>query len=112
MKNIKNYHVYQYKYRGIHIYDIYRESKGQKVFLDTKVHLVSWDCQEREAYQALKDIKEEEETPEDQVLKDPPASKVSEDYRESAVQLDHQVNRVMQVIQDLLVLQESPERQE
>jgi hypothetical protein len=89
-----------------------RENKGQKVFLDTKVHLVSWDCQEREAYQVLKDIKEEEETPEDQVLKDPPASKASEDYRESAVQLDHQVSRVMQVIQDLLVLQESPEQQE
>ena len=82
------------------------------MFLDTKVRLVLWACQEREEYQVLKGIKEEEVTLEDQVPKDPPVSKASEDYRESAVRLDHQVNRVMQVIQDLLVLQESPEQQE
>ena len=82
------------------------------MFLDTKVRLVLWACQEREEYQVLKGIKEEEVILEDQVLKDPRVSKASEDYKESAVQLDHQVNRVMQVTQDLLVLQESPERQE
>ena len=82
------------------------------MFLDTKVRLVLWACQEREEYQVLKGIKEEEVTLEDLVLKDPPVSKASEDYRESAVQLDHQVNLVMQEIQDLLVLQENPEQQE
>ena len=82
------------------------------MFLDTKVRLVLWACQEREEYQVLKGIKEEEVTLEDQVPKDPPVSKASEDYRESADQLDHQVNLVMQEIQDLLVLQENPEQQE
>ena len=91
---------------------IYRENKDQRVFLAIKVRLVLWVCQEREEYQVLKGIKEEEVILEDQVLKDPRVSKASEDYRESAVQLDHQVNRVMLVIQDLLALQESPEQQE
>ena len=94
------------------IIHFHRENKGQKAFLDTKVRLVLWVCQEREEYQVLKGIKEEEVTLEDQVPKDPPVSRASEDYRESAVQLDHQVNLVMQEIQDLLVLQENPEQQE
>ena len=94
------------------IIHFYRENKGQRVFLDTKVRLVLWACQEREEYQVLKGIKEEEAILEDQVLKDPRVSKVSEDYRESVVRLDHQVSLVMQEIQDLLVLQENPEQQE
>ena len=96
----------------MNIIHFHRENKGQRVFPDTKVRLVLWVCQEREEYQVLKGIKEEEVILEDQVLKDPRVSKASEDYRESAVQLDHQVNRVMLVIQDLLALQESPEQQE
>ena len=94
------------------IIHFHRENKGQKVFLDTKVRLVLWVCQEREEYQALKGTKEEEVTLEDLVLKDPPVSKASEDYRESVVRLDHLVNRVMQATPDLLVLQENPEQQE
>ena len=94
------------------IIHIYRANKGQKVSLDTKVRLVLWACQEREECQVLKGTREEEVTLEDQVPKDPPVSRASEDYRESAVQLDHQVNLVMQEIQDLLVLQENPEQQE
>ena len=96
----------------MNIIHFHRENKGQRVFPVTKVRLVLWVCQEREEYQVLKGIKEEEVTLEDQVPKDPPVSKASEDYRESAVQLDHQVNLAMQEIQDLLVLQESPEQQE
>ena len=91
---------------------IYRENKDQRVFLDIKVRLVLWVCQEREEYQVLKGIKEEEVILEDQVLKDPRVSKASEDYRGSGVRLDHQVNLAMQEIQDLLVLQESPVQQE
>ena len=94
------------------IIHFHRENKGQRAFLDTKVRLVLWVCQEREEYQALKGTKEEEVTLEDLVLKDPPVSKASEDYRESVVQLDPQVNLVMQEIQDLLALQESPVQQE
>ena len=96
----------------MNIIHFHRENKGQRVFPDTKVRLVLWVCQEREEYQVLKGIKVEEVILEDQVLKDPRVSKASEDYRESAVQLDHQVSRVMQEIQDLLVLQENPEQQE
>ena len=94
------------------IIHFHRENKGQRVFLDTKVHLVLWVCQEREEYQVLRGIKEEEVTLEDQDLKDPLVSKASEDYRESVVRLDHLVNRVMQATPDLLVLQENPEQQE
>ena len=94
------------------IIHFHRENKGQRVFPDTKVRLVLWVCQEREEYQVLKGIKVEEVILEDQVLKDPRVSKASEDYRESVVRLDHQVNLVMQEIQDLLVLQENPEQQE